>query len=134
MTTPVLDKPQLKQIEEQLRDRRTELLQRVAAELTESGDKDYIAIAGTVHDAGDESVADLLSDLAATQIQKEAEEIGDIEKTLTRLRQGSYGTCVDCSNQISGERLQIYPTAKRCINCQRSYEDNRSEQDATPSL
>ncbi len=35
---------------------------------------------------------------------------------------GRYGVCVDCGAEIGYEPLLAYPTAKRCIACQRQHE------------
>ena len=47
---------------------------------------------------------------------------------------GAYGKCVDCGDAITYERLDAYPTAKRCITCQSRHENRRGGRDATPSL
>ena len=39
-----------------------------------------------------------------------------------RLAEGSYGTCVDCGNDIPEARLEAIPEAIRCIDDQNRYE------------
>ena len=41
---------------------------------------------------------------------------------LARVEDGTYGTCTDCGGDIGFERLLAYPTAKRCVSCQRQHE------------
>jgi RNA polymerase-binding protein DksA len=53
---------------------------------------------------------------------RDAAELRDIEAALTRLRQGSYGECVDCGVDIAPARLEAQPAAARCIECQSAYE------------
>jgi len=43
----------------------------------------------------------------------------DIKAARERLSAGTYGICTDCGEPITYERLLAYPTAKRCIHCQR---------------
>lgn len=41
-----------------------------------------------------------------------------IDSALERMRQGSYGLCVDCKQQIPDDRLEALPWAARCIEHQ----------------
>ena len=50
--------------------------------------------------------------------EHETAELGDIDAALDRIQAGTYGTCSDCGITISAARLNAYPTAKRCIDCQ----------------
>ena len=54
-------------------------------------------------------------------------ELNAIDAALQRLHDGNYGVCIDCDDEIGYERLQAYPTAKRCHDCQEVYERNFSE-------
>jgi DnaK suppressor protein len=40
-----------------------------------------------------------------------------IEAALHRIDEGHYGTCVDCSGEIPEARLEVRPTAVRCVAC-----------------
>ncbi len=117
-----------------LKKRREELRDIIHRELTNSIQEDYTELAGMVHDAGDESFAELLRGINITTRARELEEIRDVEAALERIKNGIYGTCVDCNDSIALERLDAYPTAKRCINCQSRHENRRGGRDATPSL
>ncbi|MDO9188717.1 MAG: TraR/DksA C4-type zinc finger protein, partial [Sulfurimicrobium sp.] len=46
---------------------------------------------------------------------------------------GEYGVCGDCGEAIRFERLQAYPTAVRCVNCQQQYEKTHASEN-TPSI
>jgi RNA polymerase-binding transcription factor DksA len=48
-----------------------------------------------------------------------AHALTEIESALSRLGDGSYGTCVDCGWHISRERLEVLPAAALCMACQR---------------
>lgn len=77
-------------------------------------------------DAGDRSVAQLLTDITNAEVVRDASELQDIFRAENRLAAGTYGTCIDCGSQIPYARLAAYPTAKRCLRCQRIREANRS--------
>ena len=41
-----------------------------------------------------------------------------VERALERLREGNYGICEDCGQEIPAERLRVRPEATRCVGCQ----------------
>jgi len=130
----MLSKAEIDHFENMLRQRR-EALRAIISEALLASEENFGTLAGEVRDAGDDSVADLVSGLNLRQIAREAEEIGDIESALARIAQGTFGECVVCGNVIDPGRLAAYPTAKRCIACQTRHENaRRGGQDPTPSL
>ena len=131
---PELSEKQLQDFASRLRDRREELREVIHRELASSTQEDYTELAGMVHDAGDESFAELLRGINLTTRARELDEIRDVEAALERIKNGIYGTCTDCNDSIALDRLNAYPTAKRCINCQSRHENRRGGRDATPSL
>ena len=48
----------------------------------------------------------------------DTELLREIEDALVRLRDGSYGTCMDCGISISRKRLDAVPWARYCVTCQ----------------
>lgn len=113
---------QAAQLKQSLEKRRQLLLEEIRDELTRSGEQHYVDLAGRVPDLGDESVANMLSDLDAAIVDRQIVEVRTIEATLKRLSSGDYGACVDCGADIPLERLRAYPTAERCISCQSVHE------------
>jgi len=94
----------------------------IHAGLLASDNENYRQLAGEVPDSGDESLADLLVDVRLAEIDRDLEEVRDIEAAQERMREGNYGICIVCGTAIPYERLQAYPTAKRCELCQRKHE------------
>ena len=43
-----------------------------------------------------------------------------------RVAAGRYGICIDCGRAIDYERLEAYPSAKRCLPCQQHREKTRA--------
>ena len=41
-----------------------------------------------------------------------------VKAALARIEAGTYGTCVDCGETMSDERLDARPEAERCVACQ----------------
>lgn len=100
-----------------------EEIRRVLARTQNERYADILAGGG---DAGDSSVADLLSDVAFAEVARDAAEVRDISVAQARIAAGTYGTCIDCGLPIAKERLEVYPTAKRCIADQERREKLRA--------
>ena len=70
-------------------------------------------------------LADLLTDVTQAEIGRDIDEVRDIEAALQRIAAGTYATCIRCAQPIDRGRLDAYPTAKRCLSCQRLHERSR---------
>ncbi len=123
---------QVRRLEMRLREERRAALAKIREVLEATDEQRYIDLAGQVHDKGEEAVADLLYDLELAEIDQLVHEVRDIERALNRIMTGEYGICTDCGAPIGYERLSAYPTAKRCLDCQRRYETERAQ--TSPSL
>jgi DnaK suppressor protein len=44
----------------------------------------------------------------------------DINDALTRMENGTYGTCSDCNEEIEIDRLRANPAARRCVTCKKN--------------
>ena len=133
MTAP--SQQDLKHLEQQLRQRRGALRGDIEAKLRQGQREDFAEVAGRVHDAGEESVAELVISTNFATLDREASELREVESALERLRAGRYGQCIECGGEIDRERLLANPTAQRCIECQtRREQAGRGGRDATPSL
>jgi DnaK suppressor protein len=118
-----------------LRERREALREILRAELIATRRQQYQELAGQVHDIGDESVAELLMGVDLAGRERDLEEMREVEGALQRIRQGSFGICVDCHNPIEPDRLNADPVVKRCVLCQHRYEQIRNGgKDGSPSL
>jgi DnaK suppressor protein len=75
---------------------------------------------GDVVDAALDAAQDEISSQLA---EVESRELANIERALTRIRNGTYGECEICSNKIPLARLNALPYATSCIECQRAAEN-----------
>ena len=118
-----LNPTQFSKLNERLDSRYKLLLEEVRDELEKSENQQYVELVGRMPtDAGDESIGHALADLELAAIDRHIREIRDIEAARARLKDGSFGTCLDCGDSIDFERLLAYPTAKRCLVCQQQHE------------
>jgi len=53
-----------------------------------------------------------------------------VDTALERIRQGSYGECVSCGNEINAKRLQAVPWTRHCISCQEKQEKGLLQEEA----
>lgn len=117
-----LSEAQIREFQLMLKRRFYILRAEVRDALLRSDNENYRKLAGEVHDLGEQAVADLLVDINLAEIDRDIEEIRDIDAALLRITGHCYGICADCRKAIAISRLQAYPTAKRCIECQCAYE------------
>ncbi|MET9559268.1 TraR/DksA family transcriptional regulator [Streptomyces tauricus] len=45
--------------------------------------------------------------------------LAEVEAAFARVRDGSYGSCLDCAKPIPVERLEILPYTRFCVPCRR---------------
>ena len=103
-----------------------ELLENRRAELNDSLHKLYLEHGINPYEArdrDDESVDDMQKHVASEGITRETNELKRIDLALTKLDSGIYGLCSDCGEEIDLVRLEVNPTALRCVRCQTLYEE-----------
>lgn len=87
------------------------------------------ALAGRAADRLDEALAEIWQRSDHAIIRQNIQDMRDIEAARKRIAVGTYGICTECGQEIGYERLLAYPTAKRCIGCQREHERRRASQE-----
>jgi DnaK suppressor protein len=66
--------------------------------------------------ASDINTLETTFDLAA----REGKYLVYLEEALTRIEAGTYGICKGCSSLIPKRRLEVVPTATRCVGCKQN--------------
>jgi DnaK suppressor protein len=123
-----LTKQQRETLAKTLQERDRELRAEIRAQLLQSGEESHKDLAGLVADPGDESVANMLTDINIAAVARDVREIREIEAAQQRIADGTYGVCVDCGGEIGYARLQAYPTAQRCVVCQEKREKTYAQE------
>jgi RNA polymerase-binding transcription factor DksA len=111
-----LNTDQRERFRDTLHERERELRRRIHHSLVNSDNKDYAEMA----------------DANIITLENEVAELADVTAALGRIRDGSYGVCIDCGDEIVTQRLEVYPTARRCRDCQARHENQA--RDRSPSL
>lgn len=116
-----------------LRARAAELRAEIRATLQKSAEESHARIAELARDTEDDSFSNLIVDLNHAEIERDAGELRRIDRALQRLAEGTYGSCEECGGPIAAARLEVEPTAVRCIRCQEVYEKTHATT-PTPTL
>lgn len=103
---------------QRLKQRKRELLDTLAEELSRAEEQRFVDIAGKVHDLADQSLADLLVDLDHAVVEHHLIELHEIDEAINQAQAGRYGVCTTCEEPISADRMAAYPAATRCLKCQ----------------
>ncbi|SDZ09116.1 TraR/DksA family transcriptional regulator [Nitrosomonas sp. Nm33] len=114
-----LTENEIESIENKLRERQQDLLEEVRNELDERENQYLAAMMG--NDPGDScdfSLADVLVDLNIVRVDRQINELREIESKLAQTKKGNMNECIECGKEIGLQRLLAYPTAMRCMSCQ----------------
>jgi DnaK suppressor protein len=84
----------------------------------------------------DEDAAQDIADRAASSYNKEflfhqsnseRQLLQMVEGALERIREGSFGQCISCGQEINPKRLEAVPWTRYCIQCQEKMEQGKLE-------
>lgn len=98
-------------VEKLLRNKGDELRRRLSSHL---GD---VSIDLEPDDEGALATSNFATDLAVATLERERQELREIEAALGRIKTGEYGLCQECGDPIREIRLQALPWARLCIKC-----------------
>ncbi len=110
-----MEKKRLETFKKQLEDRQKEL-----RNLVNRTEED-----GRAADNAD--IAQDIADRASSSYQKEflfhhsnsvRAMLQSVENALAQIREGNYGECINCGNDIEAKRLEAVPWARHCLKCQ----------------
>jgi len=105
--------------------RRGDLLKKLAgewADLRGFGTDSTGDSADVAFESGSDEMASQLAEL-------DARELNQIERALTKLKNGTYGVCEGCATKVGVARLNALPYTTYCIECQREAERNPGWED-----
>jgi DnaK suppressor protein len=73
-------------------------------------------------DESDATSLDIINSTSILLLEKERKTLFAIERALSKIADGTYGCCEECSEQITIGRLQARPFTVLCIDCQAEQE------------
>lgn len=119
-----MDKKKLEQFRKQLEERQTELRKIVARTEQDGRDADV----GTAQDIADRAANSYTKEFLFHQSNNERQTLQMVEAALARIREGSFGECINCGEEINLRRLEAVPWTRYCIACQEKLEQGLLEQ------
>ncbi len=66
-------------------------------------------------------------ELAIRNLDRESQLLRSVRGALARIRDGSYGVCLHCEEDINPKRLNAVPWAGYCIQCQEIADRHQDE-------
>jgi RNA polymerase-binding transcription factor DksA len=103
---------------DRLERRRAELEQEIRTKLAAAREVAGSEGIDQVIEGGDYASADLIAALDIAEVQRDIVELREVNAARGRLAEGQYGVCIECGVDILPARLEAYPTALRCTDCQ----------------
>lgn len=120
-----MNKIQLKKFKTLLTEKRDEIVKKAKQTLEEDMSLD----ANDLPDEMDLASSEYLQSFTFRLRGREKVFLDKIEKALRKIEDGSFGTCEECSEEISVKRLEARPETTLCIRCKEDQE--RMEKDYT---
>ena len=113
-----MEKKRLEYYKKKLQTRRDELRKSIARteEAGRRADED------TTVDLADKAANSYTKEFLFGQTDTDRVTLQLIEDSLTRMREGMYGLCASCENEIQQKRLEAVPWTKHCLACQEKQE------------
>ena len=105
-----------------LQENRRRLRAMIRDELLQNQQAGAASLAGEVHDAGEESVAELMSEMNTALLSRSIQELRQVEEALRRIEGDDYGVCEACGEPIPFKRLEANPITTLCLEHQAELE------------
>src|SRR6478609_2528236 len=118
-----MTKVQLKKFRDMLEAKREEIIKRAQQTL----DQDMALDTDDLPDEMDLASSEYLQSFTFRLRGREKAFLDKINKALAKIEDGSFGTCEECSEEISTKRLEARPETTLCIRCKEDQE--RMEKD-----
>jgi DnaK suppressor protein len=119
-TKAVARRGRVNELDAMLEARRRQLVDEVHVKLRDA--RTDSALERDVRDQSESAEIDSQGEISFALIQMKAETLSNIDTALRRLREGTYGNCFACGEEIAEARLRALPFAVRCKECEQARE------------
>lgn len=119
-----MEKKKLEQFKKRLEERQQAL--RKAVSRTEEDGR--IADQDPAQDIADRAANSYTKEFLFSVSNNDRQLLNMVESALQRIREGSFGECVSCGNEINPKRLEAVPWTRYCIACQEKKEQGLLEE------
>lgn len=73
-------------------------------------------------DSADEAYNLYSKDIMLGRVETDALKLNLIDQALKRIKEGTYGVCIECGCDIEEKRLKYIPFARYCVDCKAELE------------
>ena len=119
-----MDKKKLETFKKRLEERQ-QTLRKTVSRTEEDG---RIADQDSAQDIADRAASSYTKEFLFSQSNNERQLLAMVETALQRIREGAFGECVACGNEINAKRLEAVPWTRYCIECQEKLENGQLEE------
>jgi DnaK suppressor protein len=81
-----------------------------------------------IGDEGDRADHERTNEVSILISARDKEKLLAVEEALEKIKEGTYGVCEDCGDEIGSGRLEAMPLAKLCVACQSRLEKETAHQ------
>ncbi len=118
-----MDEKQLLQLKQQLEQMKSDIYADVEQTLSAMTSQ-----SGNIPDPNDRASMESDRSFELRLRGRERKLMDKINEALLRIKEGTYGICDGCGEEIGVKRLQARPVAKFCIDCKTRQEQKEKEQ------
>ncbi|HYV74193.1 MAG TPA: TraR/DksA family transcriptional regulator [Candidatus Binatia bacterium] len=122
-----MEKKKLDTFKKRLEERQRELRQAVSRTAQDGREADL----ETAQDVADRAANSYTKEFLFSQSSSERQTLQMVESALERIREGSFGECIACGEEINPKRLEAVPWTRHCIACQEKVEQGLLEATGT---
>src|SRR4051812_34863795 len=119
-----MDKKKLEQFKKKLESRQQELRKTVSRTEHDGRTVDD----DSAQDVADRAASSYTKEFLFHQSNTERQTLQMVDNALARIREGTFGECVSCGNEINPKRLEAVPWTRHCIECQEKLEKGMLEE------
>ena len=121
-----MDKKRLEHFRKKLLAKQEELL-KLVSRMEHDG---RAADEDSTQDLADKAANSYTKEFLFHQSNNERQLLSMVEVALARMREGVFGECINCGNEINAKRLEAVPWTRYCIACQEKQEQGSLEESA----
>src|SRR5216683_6907532 len=118
-----MEKKKLDSFRKKLEERQ-QALRKTVSRTEEDG---RVADQDSAQDIADRAASSYTKEFLFSQSNNERQLLQMVEMALQRIREGVFGECVSCGNEINARRLEAVPWTRYCIACQEKLEKGQLE-------
>jgi RNA polymerase-binding transcription factor len=122
-----MDKRTLDTFKKRLEERQRELRLAVTRNTHDGREAD----SESAQDVADRAANSYTKEFLFSQSSNERQILNMVEGALGRIREGSFGECISCGEEINPKRLEAVPWTRHCIACQEKLEQGLLEATGT---